>query len=651
MMLLAATQLISVTPPNDNPEWTTNHTPLFKDGVADTYELNNLTHDPEGDNLTYALNAGSAALPTGVTLSGSQLVATTSVAEGTTAGIIIDVDDGTNAAVASSSFSIVTTSFPTLFQDYNGNDFAGEAGALAVNDDWGNTIYDYTPRFAPTIPTLPQPTGSPAKPGSSGVNPNAADEYLVIDATGWDAAINNATYRFVFIAKGTDLKGEATKTVTVGGIAGTPRWIIYWDDVTPSNIVDIEPWNLASGNRVKMPPCNWTGVSYIYCVGLTWGEKDSWHNRMGSFNTTSDFTYYRCHNEYTTTSHNVLWRNNCGDNFHVVKCAFLDSNPSWPDLTELLIQGGDGHRFISCEVRDPATFVEWGDQWAGKDSILENCCVYREQRFDAAGNPDAAGEFTQGEAMIGFKDVSGSGTDIAIRLYGNRCWGTRLTSEALDPTRNTGASIAGSLTNESKAYIDIRWNVFQDNTRTCIRLGAGNILAGTHHHSVVRNIIGDFPLQPWSSAFNYPLYLSYDNTEMYLNTVSNAANAEGFLTFFRTDAGINNLDMMGNFFQDTTDILQDFDTGNQIGYNCWVNALETVNLIYGNDITPTKASLNMGDFTYTRKKLTGPENSTISDIVPTSSTPTSFTALVPTTGGTGNDQVGSRTNIGVDDDF
>jgi hypothetical protein len=51
-------------------------------------------------------------------------------------------------------------SSPSGYQDLSGRDFEGEAGALAVNDDWTQTIYRYHPRYAPTLPSLPKPTGA-----------------------------------------------------------------------------------------------------------------------------------------------------------------------------------------------------------------------------------------------------------------------------------------------------------------------------------------------------------------------------------------------------------------------------------------------------------------------------------------------------------
>lgn len=110
-MLIAGDKPINVTPPNLPPEWTSTPAPSFVTAVGGTYDLNDNVNDPEGDTLTWALNGASAALPTGVTLDTGTgvLTGTGSVTEGTTTGILIDVDDGVNSAVTSPSITITVS--------------------------------------------------------------------------------------------------------------------------------------------------------------------------------------------------------------------------------------------------------------------------------------------------------------------------------------------------------------------------------------------------------------------------------------------------------------------------------------------------------------------------------------------------------------
>jgi hypothetical protein len=66
--------------------------------------------------------------------------------------------------------------------------------------------------------------------------------------------------------------------------------------------------------------------------------------------------------------------------------------------------------------------------------------------------------------------------------------------------------------------------------------------------------------------------------------------------------------------------------------------------------------MGMGDFKFRYKKLTIADGDpdgikTIPGIVPTSSTPAAFRSLVPIIGGVDEDRLGSRTGIGIDDNY
>jgi len=234
----------------------------------------------EGDTLTFTLNSGSAALPTGVSISGSTLVGSTSVVEGITSGVIIDVKDADSGLIASASFFIVASeaspeTSPTLFDDYGSNAFAGEAGALAVNDAWASTVYDYFPANAPTMGVIPTPTTGSALPTSNAVNPNADNEYCAFDRAGLVTAINDATYRYVFLAGGNDFTNGSDNDqldLTLSGESGTERWFVYWDEDTPANVQDIKPWNQLQGTRANVPRIALDSSSHTRFVGLSWAR-------------------------------------------------------------------------------------------------------------------------------------------------------------------------------------------------------------------------------------------------------------------------------------------------------------------------------------------------------------------------------------------
>jgi len=102
---------------NAPPVWNSIPAPTFVQGVGSSYDVSQNINHPEGP-VTLTLNGASAALPSGVTISGENLVYDGVGAVNTTAGIILDADDGVNPPVASSSFPVVIAesgvTFPRL---------------------------------------------------------------------------------------------------------------------------------------------------------------------------------------------------------------------------------------------------------------------------------------------------------------------------------------------------------------------------------------------------------------------------------------------------------------------------------------------------------------------------------------------------------
>ena len=139
MGLLAGADLINIAPPNLSPSWTSTPVVSFIAGVGGTKNLSDHTFDPESDSLTYTLNGSSAAWPTGMSMNSSGVVTgTSSVVEGTTTGMLVDIDDGVNPVVTSPSFSvvIVVTITDQALRDLGYillNDYAG-VDPTGVND-------------------------------------------------------------------------------------------------------------------------------------------------------------------------------------------------------------------------------------------------------------------------------------------------------------------------------------------------------------------------------------------------------------------------------------------------------------------------------------------------------------------------------------
>lgn len=106
MPLIASGPSVGI-PPGSAPTWDSSPTPIFFIDTAVNYDL---SQDVSGAT-SYALNGGSTALPTGVTLSAENLVYDGAGSAATTTGIIIDATNG-DGTTASSSFSIVINAAP-----------------------------------------------------------------------------------------------------------------------------------------------------------------------------------------------------------------------------------------------------------------------------------------------------------------------------------------------------------------------------------------------------------------------------------------------------------------------------------------------------------------------------------------------------------
>ncbi len=101
-------------PPNDPPVWTSTPDPTFAEGVASSYDVSADYSDPDGDTITLVEEAG-CTYPTGVTLDNpnKEIDASTGTTEATTPDCVLSADDGTNAPVDSSAFSVIVTGAPS----------------------------------------------------------------------------------------------------------------------------------------------------------------------------------------------------------------------------------------------------------------------------------------------------------------------------------------------------------------------------------------------------------------------------------------------------------------------------------------------------------------------------------------------------------
>lgn len=101
---------LPAVPPNNPPEWTAVPPVNWTSSTSSSLDLATYVTDPEGDSLTFSTATASPAFPTGVTLSGTKIVAADTTPAAITSAVVINVKDDTSALIASNAFNINITS-------------------------------------------------------------------------------------------------------------------------------------------------------------------------------------------------------------------------------------------------------------------------------------------------------------------------------------------------------------------------------------------------------------------------------------------------------------------------------------------------------------------------------------------------------------
>jgi hypothetical protein len=547
----------------------------------------------------------------------------------------------------------------SVFGDYGGRAFAGEPGALAVNNNWAspNPLYDYIPQFAPTIPTIP----------TFGTTP-AGERAVVTNRSQLIAALGDTAIKKIFVAKGFNDHGGTRVPVTLSGTAAAPRWILYYDSADANkDLRTFSPWNIAVGNaaRTQLPALEFIGTAgHYYIIGLTWGEHTEGVRNVAPFPRSClmdvnahHLVWYRCLLEnFGGHAWNVA-ANGCND-IMAYQCVSrrhdgggLRADGTWDSNNEGLngdihafhVNGGINIRIVSCESYDTrGDCVQYGQGGNGEGCVIEDCDFWVSEihRCDANGNPDPNGAHFMGQNCVTTKQVLASAAANPMKVWGNRMFNWRRgTSARHGGGDNNGHFISLSNDTEGKHYIDYRRNILHVGTPLrVINWNAGTEISD--HFSFVRNIVADV------DAANHTFNIGVDNVEFYLNTIIRTDC--GIMVTFQSTDPVENHDQMGNLWINVTG---SWATGqlaatSRVGYACYGGTFTQFNKTYGGDLTfPSAATLAMGNFRYTRKKLTGPETATINGVVPTTTTPAAVRSLVPMSG---TNQIGSRPGIGVD---
>lgn len=181
-------------PVGSAPTWNSSPAPIFpNEAAASNYDL----QQHVSGATSFALNGGSAALPTGVTISGTNLAYDGLGSAGTTTGIIIDA---TNAygTTASSSFSVIVNATPTTFPVFE--------IYKAFMDYWGATYIPLSNlRYWEETPTYPTSFTST----STGV-------------AALGTAANAGSPGQTFALQDADYSATGTLTITASGNSSSP---------------------------------------------------------------------------------------------------------------------------------------------------------------------------------------------------------------------------------------------------------------------------------------------------------------------------------------------------------------------------------------------------------------------------------------------
>ena len=554
-----------------------------------------------------------------------------------------------------------TETIPPGGVNWLGDGLAGELGALAINDAWNSTIYEYVSPYAPALAaalgTIPTPTGNPARPLSSEVNPNAADEYLVVDQAGYDAAINNAIYSKVFLANGLDVHTAGEKILTATGTQPAPRWITWWNPDSPDDVQTVEPWNLPLNQRATVNTIRTNSCDYVYFVGLSFGAIGSFicGITLSFLNESSRCIGYRCSTENNTVSAYRFQVSGGGvtGNGPSVDCSYYQCMArssefqAGTDVHGFAFQGSIRAAVVSCEAYDMTGDCLQIEDGNNNGPIVDDNDFYRTSAtfYDGNGNQNVNGLYGNGEHGIGIKTCNATSfVDIAV-IAGNRIWNMRQNDPVLTTGSTTGGlSIECATPTRAQQYMRVTQNVIEGGTGEYGINLIGDVTAPEGHESVTANLIYNYF---WADGSGWAIRSSQAKSEVYQNTVKAVTNINNWFTF---NADVERADWLSNVFINAGEMQSDsyLDAASNVGYGGFIGTSTPFEKnLPGTNVIAALGAINYGDFRYRRRKLSAPEVATIPGVVPTSITPAGFLNTSPGVGSA--DQVGLRTDIGVDD--
>lgn len=542
---------------------------------------------------------------------------------------------------------------------------AGDTCSSTVTNKWFTSVLQ-TCLQIPKLDTAPTAVDCL---GSSGVNPNDGDQYIIRD-TGGFGQLNSSSYDVFFVCPG-DYSGAADILLTQDGSSGTRRWMIHCDgpgDACDTSSTSHPYTDESDGYEQALMPAihikaRWWVLSGLKCVA----EKRASGGKNYCFQVSGDDVDDARSNvldrvradcsgidgpQEEEPNHRCvsLW-DDSGDS----TIQFSAVGPCYPDVDvdnyALYLKNDNlngGRRVIGNELFDCTDNIQQGD---GSDDlgglVVENNDIYFStyRRVDC----DSTGGIQQGESLDDARNVNGNcicaeelvdvkdggSSDDWDYWMNNRFWGGRAKAWSYKPSSDSlrpecGASGAGgaaasiALNNETR-YQHFVGNIMGDSQTGAIFYGIDPDRESTNWEQNIFHGIEKFHDGPDTNGQEYShgcIAFSVDAKDSFM---FNTCQLEAGTWTFDGDA---DTEVACNIFIGGNGSSGNSITQAKISNNVYVDGADS-----SEDSNPSPsagthslASMGFETYRYYRKLLDpdGPELITVPNIVPTATNPDNY---------------------------
>lgn len=495
----------------------------------------------------------------------------------------------------------------------------------------------------------PAPTGSPVCSGNSGVG-GAADEYIIRPgtvSTAWDQ-INSGTYTKFFVCPG-DYSGAGTITLNTSGSSGTKRWITWWTDSGYSDT--LHPYDMSGAQRAILDRLYFqenTTTDYWIVDRITFEPSVT-----GALNLDTSTHYVILNAVYVdgtnmgstagliriVNSTDILVQNSFSGNCPAFQASDVDPlvtnnvsrlklvNNEFKDCTHLQLKG----------LNSGGTIVENNDIYKS-DAIRMDCDIAPTYSGGlwTKNNQDNNGKCVCSESLMATKQMGGLEGNPSLILH-NRFWGARPGDMFNSGCGGGRGSVYTHQYTDNVQYVNFRENIVDEYS-----VGISFSSSGHNYNTIENNLFANRQYVR-ASDVSFPIDIN-DGETLGIKMAGNASNnLVQFNTFAGsygsnvddTDCPVDDIGQCGwirNSSQNNyvaCNVMVDAGSANTTtglsgDYNVFVGDTERATS-GGNNEPPTGtysvAAANLTDFTYYRKLITGAEQITINNAVPTDNSP------------------------------